>query len=158
MSWHRASQAADARDFPRFTGRPGFGTRFALYENPLAASTWYESKPNSEETRGSAMAFGITYPDILGTVGRTPLVWLKRVIPSNQARVLVKCEFFNPLSSVKDRIGRAMVEDAEQRGEIGEGSHIVEPPSGNTGIALAFVAAVKGYRLTLVIPDSMSHE
>jgi cysteine synthase len=100
----------------------------------------------------------LTYPDILATVGRTPLVWLKRVIPSSHARVLVKCEFFNPLSSVKDRIGRAMIEDAEQRGEIGPGTHIIEPTSGNTGIALAFVAAAKAYRLTLVIPDSMSLE
>lgn len=104
------------------------------------------------------MTHGITYPDILGTIGGTPLVWLKRVIPSTHARVLVKCEFFNPLSSVKDRIGRAMVDDAELRGQIGEGTHIIEPTSGNTGIALAFVAAARGYRLTLVIPDSMSVE
>lgn len=104
------------------------------------------------------MAYGITFPDILGTVGRTPLVWLKRLIPSAHARVLVKAEFFNPLASVKDRIGRAMIEDAERNGQIGQGSHIVEPTSGNTGIALAFVAAAKGYRITLVIPDSMSHE
>jgi len=71
------------------------------------------------------MVHGVIYPDILGTVGRTPLVWLKRVIPSNDARVVVKCEFFNPLSSVKDRIGRAMIEDAEQTDLIGEGTHII---------------------------------
>ena len=104
------------------------------------------------------MPRGITFPDILGTVGHTPLVWLKRVIPEHHGKVLVKCEFFNPLSSVKDRIGRAMIEAAEQSGELTEGSHIIEPTSGNTGIALAFVAAAKGYRLTLAIPDSMSHE
>jgi cysteine synthase len=104
------------------------------------------------------MSFGITFPDILGTVGRTPLVQLRRVVPTGHARVLLKCEFFNPLSSVKDRIGRAMVEAAERQCEIGPGTHIIEPTSGNTGIALAFVAAAKGYRLTLVIPDSMSHE
>jgi cysteine synthase len=104
------------------------------------------------------MAFGITFPDVLGTIGRTPLVQLRRVVPASHARVLLKCEFFNPLSSVKDRIGRAMVETAERQCEIGPGTHIIEPTSGNTGIALAFVAAAKGYRLTLVIPDSMSHE
>jgi len=104
------------------------------------------------------MSYGLTFPDILGTVGRTPLVWLKRVIPSSHARVLVKCEYFNPLSSVKDRIGRALIEDAEQRHIIGAGTHIIEPTSGNTGIALAFVAAAKNYKLTLVIPDSMSLE
>jgi cysteine synthase len=95
---------------------------------------------------------------ILSTIGRTPLVWLKRVVPHYHARVAIKCEFFNPLSSVKDRIGLAMISDAEERGEIGPGTHIIEPTSGNTGIALAFIAAVKGYRLTLVIPDSMSQE
>jgi cysteine synthase len=104
------------------------------------------------------MTSGITFPDILGTVGHTPLVRLQRVIPTGHSRVLLKCEFFNPLSSVKDRIGRAMIETAERQCEIGPGTHIVEPTSGNTGIALAFVAAAKGCRLTLVIPDSMSHE
>ncbi len=98
------------------------------------------------------------YPDILGAVGRTPLIALKRLVPAHHAQVLVKGEFFNPLSSVKDRIGRAMIEDAEERGIIGPETHIIEPTSGNTGIALAFVAAAKGYRLTLVIPDSMSLE
>ncbi len=96
--------------------------------------------------------------DILGTVGQTPLVRLARVIPDRDARVLVKCEYFNPLSSVKDRIGLAMIEDAELRGELSGKNHIIEPTSGNTGIALAFVAAAKGLKLTLVIPDSMSVE
>src|SRR5262245_25781056 len=104
------------------------------------------------------MTHGITYPDILGTIGGTPLIWLKRVIPHSHARVLVKCEFFNPLASVKDRIGRAMLDDAELRGQINKETHIIEPTSGNTGIALALVAAARGYRLTLVIPDSMSIE
>lgn len=104
------------------------------------------------------MPRGTIFPGILGTVGHTPLVWLNRVIPSHHGKVLVKCEFFNPLSSVKDRIGRAMIEAAEQAGELSAASHIIEPTSGNTGIALAFVAATKGYRLTLAIPDSMSHE
>jgi cysteine synthase A len=104
------------------------------------------------------MPHGIIFPDILGTIGHSPLVALKRVIPQHHARVLVKCEFFNPLSSVKDRIGRAMIEAAELAGEIDPQTHIIEPTSGNTGIALAFVAAAKGYQLTLVIPESMSHE
>jgi cysteine synthase len=104
------------------------------------------------------MPHTIMIPDILGTIGRTPLVRLRRVIPPHHGTVLVKCEFFNPLSSVKDRIGRAMIEAAEQSGELSAGSHIIEPTSGNTGIALAFVAATRGYRLTLAIPDSMSYE
>lgn len=104
------------------------------------------------------MSYGVTIPGILSAIGKTPLVVLKRVIPNNHARVLVKCEFFNPLSSVKDRIGRAMIEAGEQSGELRPESHIIEPTSGNTGIALAFAAAAKGYRLTLAIPESMSHE
>lgn len=104
------------------------------------------------------MPRGTCFPDILATIGHTPLVYLRRVLPVGSARVLVKCEFFNPLASVKDRIGRAMIEAAEQAGQLWPGSHIIEPTSGNTGIALAFAAAVKGYRLTLTIPDSMSQE
>ncbi len=104
------------------------------------------------------MPNGITYPDMLGTIGDTPLVMLKRIVPRNHARVLVKCEFMNPLSSVKDRIGRAMIDRAELEGKLDARSHIIEPTSGNTGIALAFVAAAKGYKLTLAIPESMSHE
>ena len=96
--------------------------------------------------------------DILGSVGQTPLVRLNRIIPSDHAKILLKCEYFNPLSSVKDRIGLAMIEDAELTGELTKSNHIIEPTSGNTGIALAFVAAAKGYKLTLVIPDSMSVE
>ena len=104
------------------------------------------------------MPRGIAFPDVLGTVGHTPLVGLKRIVPAGCARILVKCEYFNPLGSVKDRIGRAMIEDAEQRGLLNETTLIIEPTSGNTGIALAFVAAAKGYPLALVMPESMSHE
>lgn len=98
------------------------------------------------------------YGSITETVGRTPLVELRRVTAGVDARVLVKVEYFNPLSSVKDRIGRAMIEAAEERGEIGEGTMLIEPTSGNTGIALAFVAAARGYRLTLTMPDAASVE
>jgi len=100
---------------------------------------------------------GKTYDNIIDTVCNTPLVKLNSLAPDS-ATVLVKCEFFNPMASVKDRIGRAMIEAAENDGVIGEGTHIVEPTSGNTGIALAFVCAAKGYELTLTMPDSMSVE
>lgn len=98
------------------------------------------------------------YAGILDTVGKTPLIELKKVIPPGGARVLLKCEYFNPLSSVKDRIGLQMIREAERAGVLYPGCRIIEPTSGNTGIALAFVAAAGGYPLTLTMPDSMSHE
>jgi cysteine synthase A len=99
-----------------------------------------------------------TYDNVLQTVFNTPLIRLNRVVPEGHAKVYVKCEFFNPLASVKDRIGRAMIEAAEAAGTINKDTHIVEPTSGNTGIALAFVCATKGYKLTLTMPESMSME
>ncbi len=101
---------------------------------------------------------GRIFNDITETIGGTPLVRINRLIPKDQATVLVKCEFFNPLSSVKDRIGVAMIEAAEREGKIDRDTVIVEPTSGNTGIALAFVCAAKGYRLILTMPESMSVE
>ncbi|MGA2750353.1 MAG: cysteine synthase A [Verrucomicrobiota bacterium] len=98
------------------------------------------------------------YNNIVETVGRTPLVRLNRVTSGLPATILLKCEFFNPLGSVKDRIGMAMIEDAEKRGILKKDTLIIEPTSGNTGIALAFVAAVKGYKLILTMPDTMSLE
>ena len=95
---------------------------------------------------------------ILDTIGGTPLVKLERLVPRGHATVLLKLENANPLSSVKDRIGAGMIAAAERSGALHPGSHIVEPTSGNTGIALAFVAAAKGYPVTLMIPDSMSVE
>ena len=99
-----------------------------------------------------------TYDTIAQTTFDTPLVRLGRIIPKNHATVLLKLEFFNPLSSVKDRIGRAMIEAALNAEILNPETEIIEPTSGNTGIALAFVAAAKGLKLTLVMPDTMSVE
>jgi cysteine synthase A len=99
-----------------------------------------------------------TYSDIVQTTFDTPLVNLGRLIPPGHATVLLKLEFFNPFSSVKDRIGRAMIEAAEKAGIVSRDTEIIEPTSGNTGIALAFVAAAKHYKLTLTMPESMSLE
>ena len=98
------------------------------------------------------------YDDITKTVGRTPLVRINKMARGLDVNLLVKIESFNPLSSVKDRIGVAMIEAAERDGLLKENSVIIEPTSGNTGIALAFVAAAKGYRLILTMPDTMSIE
>lgn len=98
------------------------------------------------------------YTDITKTIGQTPLIEMQRVGKNLPGRLLLKLEFFNPLSSVKDRIGVAMIEDAERSGKLKPGSHIIEPTSGNTGIALAFIAAARGYTLTLTMPETMSQE
>jgi len=98
------------------------------------------------------------YDDITKTVGRTPLVRLNRITKDLPATFLVKLESFNPLSSVKDRIGVAMIEAAEAKGLLNQDSVIIEPTNGNTGIALAFVCAAKGYRLILTMPETMSME
>ncbi len=97
-------------------------------------------------------------PDITQTIGNTPLVKLNRIADGLSADVYLKCEFFNPLSSVKDRIGLAMIEAGEREGKVKEGTVVIEATSGNTGIALAFVCAARGYRLMLTMPDTMSME
>ncbi len=104
------------------------------------------------------MARGQTFDNATAAIGSTPMIKVNRLIPADHAEVFMKCEFFQPLNSVKDRIGVAMIEAGERDGKIKTDTHIIEPTSGNTGIALAFVCAAKGYELTLTMPDSMSVE
>jgi len=104
------------------------------------------------------MPRGKTYANAAQAIGDTPMIQINRLVPEGGATVFAKCEFFQPLNSVKDRIGVAMIEAGERDGKITTGTHIIEPTSGNTGIALAFVCAAKGYKLTLTMPESMSVE
>src|SRR5690554_7631545 len=96
--------------------------------------------------------------NITDLVGKTPLVKINRLVKEDAAELVAKLEFFNPAGSVKDRIALNMIEDAERKGILTKDSIIVEPTSGNTGVGLAFVAAVKGYKLILTMPESMSIE
>jgi len=98
------------------------------------------------------------FNSITDTIGNTPLVKINHLTADLPASIYLKCEFFNPLASVKDRIGRAMIETAEKDGKLNKDSIVIEPTSGNTGIALAFVCAAKGYRLILTMPETMSVE
>ncbi|UOK69380.1 cysteine synthase A [Ancylobacter polymorphus] len=119
-----------------------------------------ETAPTTTATTADKPGRGRVYSSITETIGDTPLVQLNR-LPAERgvkARILAKLEFFNPIGSVKDRIGVSMIEALEEAGVIKAGTVLVEPTSGNTGIALAFVAAARGYRLILVMPESMSVE
>lgn len=123
--------------------------------------TFAAIKNENEALKPNAESRGHVYDSILDTIGATPLVRVKRFSEKYnlQGEILAKLEFFNPIASVKDRIGFAMIEDAERSGKITPGKTVlIEPTSGNTGIALAFVAASKGYRLILTMPESMSIE
>jgi cysteine synthase A len=104
------------------------------------------------------MPRGRIYDNAAAAIGETPLIRINRLTSADHAAVFAKCEFFQPLNSVKDRIGVAMIEAAEREGALGPESHVIEPTSGNTGIALAFVCAAKRYKLTLAMPESMSLE
>ncbi|MEL6899038.1 MAG: cysteine synthase A [Planctomycetota bacterium] len=99
-----------------------------------------------------------SYDNATEAIGATPMIRINRIVPAEHAAVFAKCEFFQPLNSVKDRIGAAMITAGEESGAINPETHIIEPTSGNTGIALAFVCAARGYRLTLTMPESMSVE
>ena len=99
-----------------------------------------------------------TYSSILGTVGKTPLIEMPKLTKGLGAKIFFKLEFFNPLSSVKDRIALSMITEAEKKGTLKPGMQIIEPTSGNTGIGLAFVCAAKGYKLKLIMPETMSLE
>jgi cysteine synthase A len=118
------------------------------------------AKSDAIETKLDAPGRGRIYDNILSTIGNTPLVRLHRMAEKYNAKadILLKLEFFNPLSSVKDRIAHSMIEAAEASGQINKDTLLVEPTSGNTGIALAFVCAAKGYKLMLTMPESMSIE
>src|SRR5882672_8952748 len=139
----------------------GCSPRSDAAEQPKNTCRHWKSSRNipalkRQPTRTESM--GRIYNNIVETVGRTPLVKLNRVTAGVDATILLKCEFFNPLGSVKDRIGMSMIDDAEKRGVLKKDTTIIEPTSGNTGIALAFVAAAKGYKLVLTMPETMSLE
>src|SRR5687768_16587048 len=150
----RPERAGLCRGFP-------FGNAPAIQcyrEKYLPRTEGLRQYPAHKRNQTSKGFMGRIYNNIVETVGRTPLVRLNRVTSGVDATILLKCEFFNPLGSVKDRIGMSMIDDAEKRGLIKKDTTIIEPTSGNTGIALAFVCAARGYKLILTMPETMSLE
>ena len=121
-------------------------------------ASFTDASSGYDQQRESTMPRGKTFDNVTATIGDTPMVRINRLIPDDGATVYAKCEFFQPLNSVKDRIGAAMIAAGERDGIVTADTHIIEPTSGNTGIALAFVCAAKGYRLSLTMPESMSVE
>ena len=113
---------------------------------------------NKDENRNTKDRSNSICDSILDVIGETPLVRLNRVCSNLECEVVVKCEFFNAGGSVKDRIGKRMVEDAEKQGLIKKGATLIEPTSGNTGIGIALAAAVKGYHCIITLPEKMSKE
>ena len=148
------------------SGRLACGLRVATKRASERGSTRPDGRINGLKLRKgrvvatteSAFVRGRIYDDITQTVGNTPLIRLRRITKGCKADVVAKLENFNPLWSVKDRIGVAMIEAAEEQGKIKDDTVIVEPTSGNTGIALAFTCAARGYRLIVTMPESMSLE
>ena len=136
------------------------GTSKTAGDNGVERDAKKSGAKRSGAAERAAPPRGRIYDSILDTIGGTPLVRLAKLSREDgcQAELLAKLEFFNPLASVKDRIGLAMIESAEREGHIAPGTTIIEPTSGNTGIALAFVCAAKGYKLVLCMPESMSLE
>jgi cysteine synthase A len=156
LAWEREIGELPSPICPRLTERSGGDLFFWIEEKN---SCPFNSLSATLADKIQQIKFmGRIYNNIIETVGRTPLVKLNKVTGDAGATILLKCEFFNPLGSVKDRIGMAMIEDAEKRGILKKDTIIIEPTSGNTGIALAFVAAAKGYKLILTMPETMSLE
>ena len=119
------------------------------------AMTEERLRPHAHEGHGP---HGGRYPSIVDAIGHTPLVEIPRMCPNPNVRLYAKLEFMNPTGSVKDRVAKALVEDLERSGRLGPDSIIIEPTSGNTGIALAMIARRKGYRVAVVLPDNVTRE